>query len=358
MSTWNRWCKVMLVTVAGLALLVAGGCGGSSVTPGSSTAGTITGRVTNAQNPSSLQVSLDGQQLEVTPDAQGNFTIPNIPPGEYVVSVLDPATNSGAHLNVAVGSGQTANVGDVTLSFGGQITGIVSQVDANGVLQPMASVEVVAESVDVSTIGAAAGQEPPSPAPSLRLVAYTGEDGSYVMRAVPQGEYQVSVVVPGFEAAVQWVWAEVGHTTPCDFILRPSFEPGVGAVQGTVTAGSASADAGQPIVGALVSIYSQSPYTPVVPPEVIAQAASKGRQGMVSPPNFEWTVFTTLTDKEGHYSLNVPAGYQTIEVYAEGYEWVSQPIKVIADQTLTVDFALNPATQPVPVPLAAGGGTG
>lgn len=351
--------RTRLFPIVALAALVGcivlAGCGGSSTAPppppGS---GTVSGQVLNVQDPSNLQVQLDGVQLEVAPDSAGNFTIPNVPPGDHVISIVDPTTNSGAHINVDVGSGQATDVGDVTLAFGGMIAGIVSQVDSSGGLLPLAGVEVVAESVDIAILEPEPRQEPVPP--SIRLVAFTGDDGSYTMRAVPQGEYQVSVVVPSFEAAIQWVWVEVGHTTPCDFILRPSFEPGVGTVQGTVTAADAAGAAGEPIVGALVSVYSQFPYYPITSPETVAEAARRGRQGTIEPPYWDWRVFATLTDNQGHYSLNVPAGYQTIEVYAEGYEWTSQPIQVVANETLTVDFVLQPWTEPVPLPGSEPGG--
>lgn len=357
----QRTTPFALLAVALLAgCMVLAGCGGSSTAPppppGS---GTISGQVLNVQDPSNLQVQLDGLQLEVAPDSEGNFSIPNVPPGDHVISFLDPTTNTGAHLSVDVGSGQTTDVGDVTLAFGGMIAGIVSQVDEAGNLLPLAGVEVVAESIEYPIMETEPRQESPLPVPSLRLVAFTVEDGSYTMRAVPSGNYQVSVVVPGLEAAIQWIWVEVGRTTPCDFILRPSFEPGVGTVQGTVTAADAAGANGQPVVGALVSIYSQFPYYPIVSPETIAEAARRGRQGAIAPPYWDWRVFSTLTDDQGHYSLNVPAGYQTVEVYAEGYEWTSQSIQVVADETITVDFVLLPWTEPVPLPgTEPGGGEG
>jgi len=351
----------VVAVVAAMALLVGvclvAGCGGGATsTPPRS--GSVTGQVLNAQDPSTVLIQLDGQQVDVALDSEGNFAIPNVPPGEHIISIVDPTTNSGAHLGVNVGSGEASDVGDVTLAFGGLIAGIVSQVTDSGALQPMGNVQVVAESVENVIVGTKPRQEPPPPPSGVRLVAFSAEDGSYTMRAVPTGEYQVSVVVPGFEAAIQWVWVDVGRTTPCDFILRPSFEPGVGTVQGTVTAADSTGGAGAPIVGALVSIYSQSPYQPVVPPETVAEAARMGRQGMIVPPYFEWTVFATLTDNQGHYSLNVPAGYQTVEVYAEGYEWTSQPVEVQANETVTVDFALQPWSEPPPVPGGSGGGTG
>lgn len=350
--------------IVALALLsgciVFAGCGGSSTSPLPPGSGRISGQVLNVQNPSGLRVELDGQQQPgVTLDSAGNFSIPNVPPGSHVVSILDPATNTGAHVTVDVGSGQASDVGDVTLSFGGLIAGIVSKTTDSGTIEPLAGVQVVAESAPPPIVGptTAEGGTPPAP-PSLRLVAFTAEDGSYSIPAVPSGEYQVSVVVPGFEAGVQWVWVEVGRTSPCDFILRPSFEPGVGTVQGTVTAADTTGAAGQPVVGALVSISSPSPYTPVVSPQTLAEAARKGRQGTVMPPYFQWTVFSTLTDKQGHYSLNVPAGYQTVEAYAEGYEWVSQSVKVLANETATADFVLQPWTGPVPVPAEPGAAGG
>jgi len=347
-----RWISLGLALLAAFALLA--GCGGGSAPPNPDTSGRITGQVLDAQNLSSLIVELDGQPLQVTPDSQGNFTIPNVPPGDHVVSILDPTTNSGVHVDAQVGAGQATDVGDLTLAFGGAIAGIVSQVTNSGDSSPMAGVEVVAESAQPPVVeqDSSGGTTPPEPA--LRLVTFTAEDGFYQFRALPPGEYQVSVVVPGFEAQIQWVWVEVGQASACNFVLRPSVEAGVGTVQGTVTAGEGSENAGAPIVGALVSIYSQSPYYPILSPDTLARAKSRGRQSGVMPP--AWMSFATLTDNQGHYSLNVPSGYLTIDVYAEGFEWVSQPITVLPNVITTMDFVLTPWTEPVPLPVPGGSG--
>jgi len=173
------------------------------------------------------------------------------------------------------------------------------------------------------------------------MVAITDESGAYAFRAVPPGSYRVSVVVPGFEAAVQFVYVSVGLTSVADFQLLEAIEEGVGTVEGTVTGSD-----GAPLLGALVTIYAEENY---VPPRLSEDsrraAAAAGRR--VEPKDIWRGWFSTLTDRSGHYSLNVPSGYLYLEVSADGFLPAVRSLVLRPDETLTVDVALEPAPPPV-----------
>ena len=63
-------------------------------------------------------------------------------------------------------------------------------------------------------------------------------------------------------------------------------------------------------------------------------------------PWIEVQVFNTLTDAQGHYSLNVPIGTHFIECWADGWDWQGQDVTIEKDQTTTVNFDLTQWTDP------------
>jgi hypothetical protein len=184
--------------------------------------------------------------------------------------------------------------------------------------------------------------------------AITDESGSYLMKAVPVGGYDVEVVVPGFDPQILFVWVDAGRTSPADFTVYPTPEQGVGTVKGTVSGG------GQLIEGAIVTLTVYRGW-PVPVPEGVFRALMKahaaagfactdpGGGGGVSPPWIGPDQFTTLTDQDGKYSLNVPVGTHFIECWADGYEWQGEDVTIEKHQTTVKDFELNPWTEPPPV---------
>jgi hypothetical protein len=327
------------VVLAWVMLLVSG-CGGSGGGGAARTEG-ISGSIAGAPDPQALVLALDGQPLQVRPQSDGAFAIPGVPPGEHVLSVVAPDGNAGAHVTLEVDGTGTADAGEIELGVGGQIVGIVARVEGDGGLTPLEGVQVTATVPQVWIMQGGETQPdiwpPPDDRPSdLRILGFTAADGSYRLQAVPPGEYEVRVVVPGLEAGVQWVYVGPASTAVADFHLRKAIEKGIASVEGQVT----SAEGGEPIAGAVVSITVSSPYVPVIPENLAVPGRAEGDVPVTAW--FDWYTFATLTDGQGRYHLNVPSGYLDVSVFAEGYDPFWQQITLQPDQTRTLDVALSP----------------
>ncbi len=352
-----------LVLLAGL---VGCGGGGSVATKPPGTEGTVVGQLTGASNPENFSIYVDGSPIAATPAPDGSFRIRNLPPGRHTVGLIAGSGMVGGYTVVEVKAGETTDAGEIPAAPGGQIAGMVMKQEADGTLTPLAGVEVLADPQVFVIMGGAVWPDiyPPPPR-DPRLVQYkaiTDERGSYLIPAVQPGDYVVTVSVPGLVQGVQWVYVEAGHTAVADFQLQEAVEPGVGTVQGTVQ-GKTSDGQLAPLEGALVTITVSTPWEPIRPAplpvrglpaaareRLTAKAQQAGESGIgqtdegpvIVPPPYFFQQFQTLTDAQGHYSLNVPSGHLTIQVWMEGYNWVSEPITVQPRETLIKDFVLEP----------------
>jgi hypothetical protein len=356
------------------------GCGGGSPGPEPgppANAGQIAGRIAGVADPADYTITVDGRPVKVSPSANGSFTIPGVPPGAHTVGCIGPGGMQGGYVAVRVRKGRTANAGDISPELGGQIAGIVTRWLSGGTLEPVPQVEVVATSDPNVWI-----ENPPDePVPIGRgatgttgdeivISTFTDDNGSYVMKAVPPGSYDVSVIIPGSEPTMQFVWVEAGHTSVADFTLYPAPEEGVGTAKGTVTG-----EGEGPLEGAQVTVTTGEPWVVPMPAGVLAALAeSRLDAGLLSPmqqsepgggidptdptdpgmpiepPWFEVRVFSTLSDQNGHYSLNVPVGTHWIECWLDGWEWQGEDIVIEKDTTTTKDFVLEEWEEPIPWP--------
>lgn len=386
----KRHACMLVIGITAVCLLA--GCGGGNdgaIGPPVNGMGSAIGRVNlGGQAPTGFQVLLDGAPAPVPVQPDGTFVLPNIPAGEHVVHVVGPDGMHGGRVEFTVAEGGTTEVPPIELTLGGQIVGIVTKRDENG-LTPLAGVEVTARS-DIMWIAGreggltvapaqASGPMPliyPPPEDSVSYSAVTGEDGSYAMKAVQPGSYLVTVVVPGLTGGQQFVWVEPGRTAVADFTLEPVVEPGVGTVQGTVYSVD-STGVEKPLEGATVQVSLDHPWRvppPVRPIEVpvyLTLPAGPGAEGSappaggsagsevgvapVRPPDIYWQVFTTLTDHNGRYSLNVPSGRCTVSAWALGHESLTRSLVVQPRTVHTQDFRLRVVeVQPLPVPMPEG----
>ena len=374
-----------LVVALVVAIPFVTGCGGGGgndvVDPQGNT---ITGKVDTAGG-AEYDVLLDGMAVPGAMRADGTYIIEGVPPGDHRVAVIERGTSSGGYVSVEVRDGQNATAPDIVPELGGQIVGMVT-VDGDDGIRALGGVEVVA--VGTGPIWALAkpgnGDAPVYPIEPLpEFSAFTDHEGSYRIPAVPEGEYTVTVALPDYEQGWQWVWVGAGQTAAADFRLRPAVDPGVGTVQGQVL--GVGDKAGEPIEGAVVSIFSDIPWEPIGPicppggdcvdgdpgddpaPSNKPEAPAPPEDiGMMPPPWFPGV--STLTDADGRYSLNAPAGYASIDVWAPGFEPAWDEITIEANQTQTRNFTLNrwqeppvppgpwPEPGPEPQPLAPGAG--
>lgn len=354
---------LLLVVLAG-----CGGGGGGAVNPPGD-GGIVTGQLTGAGDATTYTMMLNGVPLSTRPNADGTFRLTNLPPGNHSLSLVAANGMAGAHVRCVVVAGQVTNVGVVQPVFGGQIVGIVSQVDENGNLSPLEGVTVLADSQpDYIIMGGGGGNNaaiwpPPRSGDGIQLRAMTNSNGSYRMEAVAPGSYVVTVNVPGLEQGVAWVYVSAGSTAVADFQLREVIDPGVGTLRGTIM-GLQANGIRVPLEGAMVSVTSQTPWQPEPPTDPIpmprpalglAQVPGlpDGVTGIMPPP-YWFREFSTLTDAQGNYNLNVPSGYLSLSVWLEGFEGVWESLTLRAGQTLVRNYTLNPwqdFPRPEPLPV-------
>jgi len=331
-----------------VALVGCGGGGGNNPNPQQT--GRLIGTL-NAANPTSYKILLDGTPLDETPQADGSFSIPNLPAGPHTIAFISGSGMAGVHIPVEIDPSNPTDVGGVNPVLGGQIVGMVTRQEEGGGLTPLAGVEVLADPQPIYYMegGVVPAQVQTRQADSLTLKAITGDDGSYRIPAVPEGSYVVTVNVPGLEQGVAYVYVSPGTTAPADFQLVAAVEKGIGTIMGHVAA--LLKEGSQPLGGAMVTIYSDGLWNPVPPPGPIPvpmpmrsqQAVPPGAIGIV-PPIYNFNQFTTMTAKDGSYSLNVPSGHLQISVWAEGYNGAYEEVTLQPDQTLTKDYDLEPWT--------------
>jgi len=361
--------RKLAVAVGVLGVLVAlaymsgcGGGGGEQPGPAPGDTSSIRGSV-DAAGGGNYEVLLDGRPVPDAMQADGAFEINGVPPGEHRVAVIEAGGMAGSYVSVVVRPGEDTEVPPVAPELGGQIVGMVTVRDEEG-LRPLVGVEVTAQAGVVIRAADSDGDEEPDvwPPPDLpSFSTFTEEDGSYRIPAVPEGEYIVTVAAPEYGENYQWVWVEPGHTAVADFELRPAIDPGVGTVQGRVV--TETDDGVQPIEGAMVTVCTDEPWfaRPPFPdsdgPEP-ARDEGEGDDGCDDcpeppddiPPPWFYEV-STLTDSGGNYSLNAPAGYAMIEVFAPEYMPVWEEIVIQADEVLERSFRLEACSdQPWPPP--------
>lgn len=354
----SRFYVVLIGVMLGAGVMWLCGCGGSGSAdnPPVGQTGTLQG-VLQASNATDYQILVDGQPLQIRCAADGSFVLPHLPAGSHTVSFVGRSGMAGVHIRVNIAPGKTSDIGSVTPSIGGQIAGLVTRREDDGSLTPLAGVEVIADpsAPEFIIMGQSSSRAArPRPAEQLVLRAITDERGSYVIPAVPEGAYVVTVNVPGLEQGVAYVWVSPGTTAVADFQLVPAVEPGVGTVQGHVCAQTENGV--QPLEGALVEVFAERGWKPrprpvplpePAPPHIL-NLVPPGATAIVPPP-YVISRFATLTAADGSYCLNVPAGYLQMSVWAEGYEPAFDSFTLKAGEVITRDFTLQPGEAGPPI---------
>ncbi len=282
----------------------------------------------------------------VQTDSSGNYEIPNLWPGEYIVSATrwdwnnfqtiwyDGATSKEEATPVQVPA--DAPVTGIDFSFDrsqdfGSISGKVTYDD--GSPAAYALVEAVNASAS-SGNGNSGSHRRPLPA----MLAYTDAEGNYQLDYLSPGDYYVIVRKDGYteyyddassEEDATPVTVNGAQTTSGINFVIPS-QPAEGSqIAGTVVDDST----GQPIEGAVVSVF----------------LASSGQMGP------DQQMYSTATDADGHYTIaGIPAGNYAIGCWARGYvaefyddKTTPQEADVLnldgSNSVSGIDFGLSPA---------------
>ncbi len=278
-------------------------------------------------------------------DADGSYTVPGLPAGDYVVTASKRgyATQS---LSVTVNASATTTgdfaLAPVSTSSAGSLKGTVSVRSEDGSLRPLAGVLVRVARPDDPDRFAPVPDTPPAP-PALAsraegdrdYCAFTGADGAYLIEGIPAGTYLAIAVRPGMQHAQASVTITANQTTTQDFTLEMP-RPQVGVVEGTVT----DSTTGDPISGAKVTgIVDVPPPMPVFSTRGSGVSASGG--SLITPDTGE-VVMETRTDSSGHYRLLVPEVVTAIRARAEGYVTTDVPVEVRIGGSVTANIAMAP----------------
>lgn len=250
--------------------------------------GTIKGRVTNA----ATGQPINGADVDLLPfplsfgtsDASGNYTMTGAPTGAQVILASAPGFYAKLAV-VNVVADQTSTQDFALTPQLGEVTGTVF--------------DKFAQPIDGATVAVA----------GTNIATTTGSGGIYRLSNVPVGVQTLNVSAPGFTSAQVTANVVVNKTIYKDIYL----ETPVGVVRGTVR----NAANNQPIAGA--SILVGIPFGPVY--------------------------YSAITDGAGNYALNdVKAGSITIYALADGFRLSQATVTIVANQTITQDFALTPDT--------------
>jgi len=253
-----------------------------AASPGPPTTGSMTGTVRDAATGATIAGATvtDGTR-SATSDANGGYTIANVPAGTCTVTATASGYNSALQ-SVQVTAGQTST--------------------ANFALSPPPPPGAIAGTVrDAATGGTIAGAAVTDGTRS----ATSDANGGYSIANVSAGTYTVTATASGYNSASQSVQVTAGQTSTASFVLSPPPPPG--AVAGTVR----DAFTGATIAGATVKVG----------------------------------VASTTTDASGQYILSgLTEGSYTETVSASGYADVSQSVSVVTGQTTVVNVNLSPNT--------------
>ena len=282
----------------------------------------------------------------VQTDSSGNYEIPNLWPGEYIVSATrwdwnnfqtiwyENATDKEDATPVQVAADNPTTGIDFSFDRSqdfGSISGRVTDDDGSPVAYAL--VEAVRAAASAGT-GNSGSHRRPLPA----MLTYTDEQGNYELDYLSPGDYYVIVRKDGYteyyddantEEDATPVSVQGAQTTSgIDFVI-PSAPSEGSQISGTVVDDST----GEPIEGAVVSVFP---------------AAS----GQVNPAQ---QMYSTATDADGHYTIaGIPAGSYAVGCWARGYvaefydgKTTPQEADVLeldgASEVSGIDFGLAPA---------------
>ncbi len=289
--------------------------------------------------PTEYQVYVDGYDIDRTPGPNGDIDLAGLPGGVHLVSIVTADKHNGKHKLVEIDPNQTANLGQVNTFDGATIAGTVSRQTAGGGTSLMTGVLVVAVKDAANLLQTGVGSPiylPPDSAtsPLTYLVAYTNEEGQYLLGPAEYGDYIVIASGAGYYSDAAFVEvSEDQDKSGVNLLLQDDPSQNPGRVSGAVTVASAS----QVLLTAELDRVYRTPISSALRQQIEQLSGIP----LTPEPWFRLRTLTILSDALGHYELDLPAGWHNLQAFMFGFQAQEVGVDVHAETLVTVDFALE-----------------
>ena len=252
--------------------------------------GTVTGIVFDnfSQPVVGATVAVAGTNIAVATDAEGNYTLSNVPVGTQTLNVSAMGLRS-TQATVNVANNETVYKDIYLQTPTGAVRGTVRNAANN---QPIAGASIL--------VGIPFG--------AVYYSAFTDASGNYALNDIPAGQLTIYAGADGFIAAQMTVAVVANQTTTQNFALTPE---GGGATTGTITGFVKNAANNQAVSGVVITVTG--------------------------------TNLSTTSGGDGSYTiLNAPSGAQTLNASKSSFRSATAQVTVTGGQTVTQDILLNP----------------
>jgi hypothetical protein len=255
--------------------------------------GNVGGQIINSSGVGLSGVTVTSDGLTVTTDANGNYTLANLPAGSATITASATGfSNSSEVVTVTAGSTTTAPTMTMT-SNSGSVSGTVT--GASGAAISGASISYGGGSTTTSSTGA------------------------YILTGVPAGTIQLVASASGFQSSTQNVTITGGANSTANFSLAAATAGG-----GTVTGKITNASSGAAVSGATVSWSGGS--------------TTSGSTGVYTLANVSAGTVNITANKTGYLSRTLP-----ISVTAGATSTLNIPIATGGKITVTVKTSAGAA---------------
>lgn len=287
-------------------------------------------------DPETLRVLLDGQELPVVPADDGSLVLSGLPEGSHLLQLVAANRFRGTVSNIDVLADARVNIPEQTPIIGGRIRGMVELGST-----PARRVMVVAIPGGAGTVEKAKAAPITIPPTGTYYAAFTDGNGAYSLDAVEPGEYLLTAAMAGYMADVKLVnipapRRTVDHNLALVQDASSPFGTLNGAVRGTILGGT------QSLANARLTAVCGVAYEPVVPQTVIDAIGTASGLELSDSPWFRWTELATLTDAGGGYQLRAAPGATRLDCFAYDYRPGFKNVQVANGVNTTTEFDLQP----------------